>query len=412
MTSFSSPTLLPFYLTYVGSHRRKKMGLNDLTLEKLIGEINGYKEKMRSIHEDYGRASQDLQDRINVLGYTLNDHLRETKDQIANTPQRLLNLETKYVTGEVTESDYRSQREEFKGLLDRNLQSIDEIRSMISVLQQIEVKPLAPAEFKPSPPTTTATIGPKTTTGEEWGRGAFSQDKPFPIPQSTPQPLTPPQTGLKFTSEQPGPEKTAPIDTMPRSSPSPPQTQSNGNNWSGTAPQPSNATLAPPSPSTEPIANEPQLVNTLVSSEPAFAPLTTETIDTMADETVVTVPTVDILEAGTTDDALMVKVVDDIPAVDASAAVVSTDNVALQPSALGGEATTIVPQAPDIAQMSLTPPAQFYNVVCPKCGADVPKPAKVWELKGGKSKKNVLIGLFQCQDCRVKFREALTREII
>ncbi|TMI35183.1 chorismate-binding protein [Candidatus Bathyarchaeota archaeon] len=51
-------------------------------------------------------------------------------------------------------------------------------------------------------------------------------------------------------------------------------------------------------------------------------------------------------------------------------------------------------------------------MVCPKCGADVPKPVKVWELKGGKSKKNVLIGLFQCQDCRVKFREALTREII
>ncbi|TMI25364.1 chorismate-binding protein [Candidatus Bathyarchaeota archaeon] len=60
----------------------------------------------------------------------------------------------------------------------------------------------------------------------------------------------------------------------------------------------------------------------------------------------------------------------------------------------------------------MTPPTQFYKVVCPKCGADVPKPVKVWELKGGKSKKNVLIGLFQCQDCRVKFREALTREII
>ena len=59
------------------------MGLNDLTLEKLISEINGYKEKMRAIHEDYGRASQDLQDRINVLGYNLNEHLKQTKDQMA-----------------------------------------------------------------------------------------------------------------------------------------------------------------------------------------------------------------------------------------------------------------------------------------------------------------------------------------
>ncbi|TMI56777.1 hypothetical protein E6H18_06665 [Candidatus Bathyarchaeota archaeon] len=82
----------------------KKMVLNDLTLEKLVSEINGYKEKMRNIYEEYGRASQDLQDRINVLGYTLNEHLKETKDQIGNTPQRLLNLETKYVTGEVSET--------------------------------------------------------------------------------------------------------------------------------------------------------------------------------------------------------------------------------------------------------------------------------------------------------------------
>ena len=51
------------------------MVLNDLTLEKLVSEINGYKEKMRTIYEEYGRASQDLQDRINVLGYTLNEHL-------------------------------------------------------------------------------------------------------------------------------------------------------------------------------------------------------------------------------------------------------------------------------------------------------------------------------------------------
>src|SRR6266568_4755878 len=69
----------------------KKMVLNDLTLEKLVSEINGYKEKMRNIYEEYGRASQDLQDRINVLGYTLNEHLKETKDQIGNTPQHRRN---------------------------------------------------------------------------------------------------------------------------------------------------------------------------------------------------------------------------------------------------------------------------------------------------------------------------------
>src|SRR5256885_16292669 len=98
----------------------KKMVLNDLTLEKLVSEINSYKEKMRNIYGEYGRASQDLQDRINVLGYTLSEHLKETKDQIGNKPQRLLNLETKYVTGEVSEQDYGGQREESKEILQRH----------------------------------------------------------------------------------------------------------------------------------------------------------------------------------------------------------------------------------------------------------------------------------------------------
>ena len=110
-------------------------------------------------------------------------------------------------------------------------------------------------------------------------------------------------------------------------------------------------------------------------------------------------------------DALVVKVVDDIPTLDASA-VATTETVQVQPAIPGTDAVPGIQGSPDLSSVGLAPPSQFYKVVCPKCGADVPKPAKVWELKGGKSKKNVLIGLFQCQDCRVKFREALTREIL
>src|SRR5207247_2226136 len=111
-------------------------------------------------------------------------------------------------------------------------------------------------------------------------------------------------------------------------------------------------------------------------------------------------------------DALVVKVVDDTPTLDASAAVTTTETSEVQPAIPGTEAIPGIQGSPDLSSVGVAPPSQFYKVVCPKCGADVPKPVKVWELKGGKSKKNVLIGLFQCQDCRVKFREALTREIL
>src|SRR5260370_10800890 len=192
------------------------MGLNDLTIEKLITEINGYKEKMRTIHEDYGHASQDLQDRINVLGYTLNEHLKATKDQMATTPQRLLNLEMKFVTGDVNESEYRAQRAEFKGLLENNLKSIEEIKQMIDTLSHIETRPLVPQEFKQTypqnkPPTSVSSVA----------IGALASAKPSTPAQ--PQPLapvaaTPAQATLApSTVVEEHVEQAAPVPALPQS---------------------------------------------------------------------------------------------------------------------------------------------------------------------------------------------------
>jgi len=358
------------------------MGLNDLTIEKLITEINGYKEKMRTIHEEYGRASQDLQDRINVLGYTLNEHLKSTKDAMATTPQRLLNLEMKFVTGDVNESEYRAQRAEFKGLLENNLKSIEEIKQMIDTLGHIETKPLAPGEFKQ----TYAENKPATVS---WvGIGALGSSKSWT--PSQPQPLaTPAQATLAPSNVvEEHVEPTSPAPALPAS-----------NGTGSPTPETTNA------PSTTPLDA------LAASTAPISAPTQSSDISSSTlDESFMTGPAQDVAEDVA--DALVVKVVDDIPTLDASAQVATTETSQVQPAIPGTDAVPGIQGSPDLSSVGLAPPSQFYKVVCPKCGADVPKPAKVWELKGGKSKKNVLIGLFQCQDCRVKFREALTREIL
>jgi hypothetical protein len=380
----------------------KKMVLNDLTLEKLISEINGYKDKMRTIYEEYGRASQDLQDRINVLGYTLNEHLKETKDQIGSTPQRLLNLETKYVTGEVSEQEYRGQREEFKGLLQRNLHSIEEIKDMIEVLTHIETRPLAPADFKQANPP-----APRTLI-EEWARNSVPQQAPAPA-QQAPAP-TPTSPSVKFAASSivsEGPW--APIPTPPA-----PQPSSNGNTWINpqTNNAPTSAPVSAPTPVIAPPVQEQAQPISAIAADPVtatpVAPLTQASTPTVEDS-FTAAPAPEYVEDVA--DALVVKVVDDIPTLDASSAVATTESE-ISPAIPSTEAVPGIPSGPDLSQSNVQLPSQFYKVVCPKCGADVPKAAKVWELKGGKSKKNVLIGLFQCQDCRVKFREALTRDII
>src|SRR6266699_2851732 len=288
----------------------------------------------------------------------------------------------KLITGDVNESEYRAQRAEFKGLLENNLKSIEEIKQMIDTLGHIETKPLAPGEFKQ----TYAENKPATVS---WvGIGALGSSKSWT--PSQPQPLaTPAQATLAPSNVvEEHVEPTSPAPALPAS------------NGSGSpTPETTNA------PSTTPLDA------LAASTAPISAPTQSSDISSSTlDESFMTGPAQDVAEDVA--DALVVKVVDDIPTLDASAQVATTETSQVPPAIPGTEAVPGIQGSPDLSSVGLAPPSQFYKVVCPKCGADVPKPAKVWELKGGKSKKNVLIGLFQCQDCRVKFREALTREIL
>src|SRR5712691_4906870 len=288
----------------------------------------------------------------------------------------------KFVTGDVNESEYRAQRAEFKGLLENNLKSIEEIKQMIDTLGHIETKPLAPGEFKQTYPEN------KPGTVSWVGIGALASSKSWT--PSQPQPLaTPAQVTLAPSNVvEEHAETPAPAPALP---------QSNGTG--SPTPETTNAPSATP-------------LNALAaSSAPISAPTQSSDISSSTlDESFMTGPAQDVAEDVA--DALVVKVVDDIPTLDASAQVGTTETSQVQPSIPGTDAVPGIQGSPDLSSVGIAPPSQFYKVVCPKCGADVPKPAKVWELKGGKSKKNVLIGLFQCQDCRVKFREALTREIL
>src|SRR2546425_11624974 len=285
------------------------MGLNDLTIEKLITEINGYKEKMRTIHEEYGRASQDLQDRINVLGYTLNEHLKSTKDAMATTPQRLLNLEMKFVTGDVNESEYRAQRAEFKGLLENNLKSIEEIKQMIDTLGHIETKPLAPGEFKQTYPEN------KPATVSWVGIGALASSKSWTPAQ--PQPLAP-------STASPAQATLAPSNVVEEHAetpaPAPALPQSNGTG--SPTPETTNA------PSTTPL-------NALAASTaPISAPVSSSDIGSSTlEESFASGQAQDVAEDVA--DALVVKVVDDIPTLDASAQVATTETSQVQPAIPG-----------------------------------------------------------------------------
>jgi len=82
-----------------------------------------------------------MAERMAQLGENLTQRVRELRDQVTNTPQNLLTLESQFNTGEIAEGEYKSQREEYRTQLTKNLRTIDEIRSLLMVLNQLEARP-------------------------------------------------------------------------------------------------------------------------------------------------------------------------------------------------------------------------------------------------------------------------------
>ena len=93
------------------------------------------------LKDELGRANRAMSERMAQLGENLTQRVRELRDQVTNTPQNLLTLESQFNTGEIAEGEYKSQREEYRTQLTKNLRSIDEIRSLLMVLNQLEARP-------------------------------------------------------------------------------------------------------------------------------------------------------------------------------------------------------------------------------------------------------------------------------
>jgi chromosome segregation ATPase len=117
--------------------------MSDVGIEKVLTEINGFRQRLAMLREELSRANRATSERMAQLGETLTQRVRDLRDQVTTTPQNLVALESQYSSGEIQEADYKSQREDTRNQLQKNLRSIDEIRSLLLVLSQLEARPTA-----------------------------------------------------------------------------------------------------------------------------------------------------------------------------------------------------------------------------------------------------------------------------
>jgi uncharacterized coiled-coil DUF342 family protein len=115
--------------------------MSEVSIEKVISDINGFRQRLAMLREELNRANRAMADKMAQLGETLTQRVRDLRDQVTNAPQNLLALESRFMSGDIPEPEYKATREDYRNQLTKNLRSIDEIRSLLLIMSQLEARP-------------------------------------------------------------------------------------------------------------------------------------------------------------------------------------------------------------------------------------------------------------------------------
>ena len=118
--------------------------MSEVGIEKVVTEISGFRQRLAMLRDELTRANRAMAEKMAQLGETLTQRVRDLRDHITNTPGNLLSLESRFMSGDMPEGDYKAQREEYRNQLQKNLRSIDEIRSLLLIMSQLEARPAGP----------------------------------------------------------------------------------------------------------------------------------------------------------------------------------------------------------------------------------------------------------------------------
>src|SRR5437879_12315396 len=103
--------------------------MSEVPIEKVVTEINGFRQRLSMLKDELNRANRAMAEKMAQLGETLTQRVRDLRDQVTNTPQNLLLLESRFNSGEVSDQEYKSQREEYRSQSTRNLRSINDSKT-------------------------------------------------------------------------------------------------------------------------------------------------------------------------------------------------------------------------------------------------------------------------------------------
>lgn len=129
----------------VGPRRLEWLGLSELGIEKIIVELNGFRQRTAMLKDEISKVTRALADRAGQLNDLVGKNLRDLREQLGgSTLSGYLALQGKFSQGEIGEQEYNMQRDYFRNELQGMIRRLDETRKLMMIMAQLDSRPSAP----------------------------------------------------------------------------------------------------------------------------------------------------------------------------------------------------------------------------------------------------------------------------
>ncbi len=112
--------------------------MSELGIEKVVVELNGFRQRTAMIKEEMSKVSRALNERSQL------------RDQLGGTTlSGFLALQGRYQSGEMTDQDYNAQKDYYKGEMANMIRKLDESKKLMMIMAQLDSRPPGAAPMPP-----------------------------------------------------------------------------------------------------------------------------------------------------------------------------------------------------------------------------------------------------------------------
>jgi hypothetical protein len=133
--------------------------MSEMGIEKVVVELNGFRQRTAMIKEEISKVSRALNDRAQQLNDLVNKSLSQLRDQLGGTTlSGFLSLQGRYQSGEMSDQDYNAQKDYYKGEMSNMIRKLDESKKLMMIMAQLDSRqpgagaPMPTGQQRPSPP--------------------------------------------------------------------------------------------------------------------------------------------------------------------------------------------------------------------------------------------------------------------